>query len=591
MITIQQALIIAEEFVKEACEYNDINYTQISIETKPHPQIIKAFVDLASLTLTISELFLQSCCENNSFTPLRSEMYSQVRKLYFMLNPSELKGGDIHMESLYYAFALMLQKGLQLPILKLQAIEIIENVKRVFKSEFNLEVDLFKASAYNGMDFYMAHMSDREVKRYVNRYFPLPAKSTITKLSNGDKGTKENPFDNIYEAVEFIRKFEFEAHSRDCLLQEIEQAKYFYDFQQRCFRIHWASPHVSQYSNNLPSRSFMVNQMDTGCFSFKPNLYRHKFLYRGQSDHYEGKPCVPNLFRSQDHNAMKDYLEFLIFSQEMELLIMSHPLVRLLDRGVELLHDTFRFRMHTQGLAQHYYNKSHFLDLTSDLEVMKFFATTDYNWKTDSYSPHTTTDELGVIYCYELQYPTAFLKHEGYALKTIGKQMFMRPGSQCGFLLEMGKDIDLKTLPEISAVYFYHDAGISNEIFTNSNSGYDYFATDLLQHAWQDRYCKRRNDRIVSKKTVEYNAQLNNTTIEDITQKLTTIGIQVDDMIPSFKSEELDMYYASIPNGWWDRFCDDIHFYGAEDELYRQALKEIKNDPRYKWAFTFSIRN
>lgn len=29
---------------------------------------------------------------------------------------------------------------------------------------------------------------------------------------------------------------------------------------------------------------------------------------------------------------------------------------------------------------------------------------------------------------------------------------------------------------------------------------------------------------------------------------------------------ELDVYFDSIRNGWWNVFCSDIHFYGAENE-------------------------
>lgn len=85
---------------------------------------------------------------------------------------------------------------------------------------------------------------------------------------------------------------------------------------------------------------------------------------------------------------------------------------------------------------------------------------------------------------------------------------------------------------------------------------------------------------------MEYNAKLNHTTPEDITAKLADININVDDFELIFSEEELDIYYDEIKHkNWWSRFCDDIHFYGPEDELYRQALKDIQYDARYRWAF------
>lgn len=161
-------------------------------------------------------------------------------------------------------------------------------------------------------------------------------------------------------------------------------------------------------------------------FCLKPNLYKHKFLYRGQSDYYEGKPCVLNMFRDKTHNEENYFLDFLIFSQELELLIKSHPIVKMLEQGFEIKHDLFRIMMHYPGLAQHYYNKSMFLDFTSDIDVMKFFATTDYDYKNDEYYPNEDLKKIGVIYYYELKFPEAFQQHNGYALKNIGKQVFFK---------------------------------------------------------------------------------------------------------------------------------------------------------------------
>lgn len=592
MVNINQAIAMAKAFVKDVCEVMDIDPSTIQVETissLPTMYGIPQFanIDPVKNVVIISAELLNICIARNGFTMLRSEVYAKVRMLYLIKNPALYKGKDLIMESLYYANALIALKGLQIPILSALKDDFCSNIQRVLREAFNVDATFWRTPAepYNGAYFYKAHMSDACTQRYVNRYNPLPAKSTVNPLKAGDKGSKENPFKNVYEAIEYIKRMETEAHDADSLLQDIEQQKYFYDPNQGHFRIHWASPFVAQYKNSLPTRAFFVNQMESRFFSFKPNLYRHKFLYRGQSDHYEGKPCVPNLFRSDKHNAARNYLEFLIFSQEMELLIQSHPLVRLLEGGIELLHDTFQFRMNYSGLTQHYYNKSRLLDLSSDLEVMKFFATTDYDGKTDTYKPHIDESNLGVIYCYELQYPTAFQEHRGYALKTIGKQMFMRPGAQCGYLLDMEKDVDLKTLPEVTALYFRHVPEISVEIFEQSNNGEEYFATDLLQYAWKDRLCARRENRVVSMRTVEYNAKLNHTTPDDIISQLAAINITVDDFKLEFTSEELDMYYNDIQSGWWTKFCEDIHFYGAEDELYRQALKEIQSDSRYKWAF------
>ena len=605
MLTLKQTIDIANAFMNDACAFMDINPGDIRIKTIANLPSIQAggltipqnaVVDPATKTITISEAFLTERSAQSSLTPLRFEVYAKVRMLYLIIHPDKLGGRDYLEESQYYAQAAILLKGLQIPLPDGVVNVACQQIERILNEEFNIEAKIVKTPEpkFNGMSFYHAQLSEADKKRYIQRYLHQHSKSYAPKLAAGDKGAKENPFGNIYEAVEYIRQMEQKAHDQDMLLQDVEQQKYFYDVNYDCFRIHWASPFVSQYTNHYPARTFMVNQMETlpgnlpneKWFSFKPNLYGHKFLYRGQSDHYEGKPCRPNLFRDEKKNANRDYIEFMIYSQELELLIKTHPLVQLFENGIELLHDIFHFRVHYTGLAQHYYNKSRLLDLSSDLEVMKFFATTNYDWKTDTYHPCTDTSKLGVIYCYELIYPGAFQQHKGYALKIIGKQIFMRPGSQCGYLLDMEKDVDLKKLPEVSALYFRHDAKISQDIFDQSNNGEEYFADDLLQHAWKDRFSARRDNKVVSRKAAELNASRNNATLEDTIYKLQSIGIAVDDYEPAFTKEELDIYYESIKNGWWQEFCDDIHFYGAEDELYRQSMKDIPQNPKYIKYFT-----
>ena len=83
--------------------------------------------------------------------------------------------------------------------------------------------------------------------------------------------------------------------------------------------------------------------------------------------------------------------------------MMSHPLVQLLDMGVELCGNEYRFEMNLFGLTQHYYNKTSLLELTSDPQVAAFFATTKHDWNIDAYSPITDeTQKPGGLYYYSL---------------------------------------------------------------------------------------------------------------------------------------------------------------------------------------------
>lgn len=208
----------------------------------------------------------------------------------------------------------------------------------------------------------------------------------------------------------------------------------------------------------------------------------------------------------------------------------------------------------------------------------------------DEYVPCTDENKVGVIYYYELRFPDAFQQHKHYAMKTIGKQVFSRSGLQRGFLLEMDKEADLKqNVAEIRKVYFRHHADISNEIFASSQEGKEFFPDDILMHAWHDRLKQRFNDKVVSRKAVRLNVKRNpGETEESITKKLAGKGIAVDDFEPSFTEEELNQFYGNIES-WWNNFCDDVYFADTENALYREAMKEIIHDSRYRWAFSLNL--
>ena len=262
-------------------------------------------------------------------------------------------------------------------------------------------------------------------------------------------------------------------------------------------------------------------------------------------------------------------------------------MVKLLNQGVTIMHDHFSFLMNLGGLAQHYYHKTRFLDLTSDENAAKFFATTNYNNLNDEYKPVHDTERLGMIYCYELQMPEAFQRHKGYTLSVIGKQVFMRSGAQHGFLLDMEKGIDLKKMSHVKKFYFRHNPFISDEIFKQSNYGKEYFTSDILEEAWKTEYKKRLENGIVSADTVRLNVSRNpGETFQSISQKLKTKNISIDYTYhPSFSQELLEKYYQSIKDGWWEEFCSDIYFYGGDAALYKDCLLRIPQRIEYKWAF------
>ena len=460
MITIEKAKTLSQAIINHACNYLSIDETSIRIVFAPKVEPIHGVPQNKTVlnydTIVIGEDFLALCCEKG-FTMLRDELY---RRLRFIAKRREANGNldwsmAIH-DALSFSMALLLLDGNQLPCPnEIDAEAFFYGALYILSNEFGLVGTMFKMPTppYSGAHFYKIRLSESCSKSILSKYQSLVPFSAKYPKDN-KKGTLNNPFDNINEAVDYLKRIEQEAYEQDARMQDIANMRYFYDTDQQHFRILWASPYVAHQKNSYPANSFLMSQMaslnplnpNDFFFCLKPNLYKHKFLYRGQSDYYEGKPCVPNIFRDKTHNEENYFLDFLIFSQELELLIKSHPIVKMLEQGFEIKHDLFRIRMHYPGLAQHYYNKSMFLDFTSDIDVMKFFATTDYDYKNDEYYPNEDLKKIGVIYYYELKFPEAFQQHNGYALKNIGKQVFLRSGLQRGFLLEMRKGLDLKKM-------------------------------------------------------------------------------------------------------------------------------------------------
>ena len=88
---------------------------------------------------------------------------------------------------------------------------------------------------------------------------------------------------------------------------------------------------LSAWFNNAGDDKFLMTRLQSGRYSLKPNLRHRKYLFRGESEFHN--PCKSNLSRNPGQNR---FTRELMMGQEMMLLMMSHPLVQLLDLGVDL---------------------------------------------------------------------------------------------------------------------------------------------------------------------------------------------------------------------------------------------------------------
>lgn len=549
---------IAQNFLKEACDILGLDAANVRVNYVPSCTLFgkeMPLVPLANGEILVNKAFMKQMLSANSSTPVRLVMYCIAWNAY--------RPGSTAEEQNTFATALSLVKGIQPQ--DSRAIKLLgeENIKTILRDVFHLDCAIIHAQCEDGSFRYSL-----QVLKDNNPRLPIPAMKVEGDYPQPVKGTQDNPFENVDEAADYIKQLEADEWEQDSYIQEIVNSQYYYEYPQGPFRIGWASPYVSLYKNDIPDKGFVVNQLASRRFSIKPNLYRHKFLFRGQSKYYD--KCYPNLFRNENKNY---FLDDLIWSQELQVLVATHPLIQLIEEGIELLHDRFVFEVNYGGLTQHYYNKSPFLDLTSDIESAKFFAVTDYLPDEDKYCV-TKEKGLGVLYYYSIEMPEAFRQTGHYALTTIGKQVFMRSGAQHGFLVRMEKGVNFNELPQVRKVFFKHDEGIAQKIFDASDSGKMYFPNDALQEVCRNRLEILKKNRTVSLKAVELNQRYNpEETVDSLIAKLKDKNIKVDSSLtPAFPAEYLS---REGMKRMWDEFCKDVYFYSPDGLLYQRAMREV----------------
>lgn len=340
-----------------------------------------------------------------------------------------------------------------------------------------------------------------------------------------------------------------------------------------------------EYSNDYDENKFIVVRLSSRDphrqekFAFKPNLKNRAFLFRGQSGFYD--PSVPSLLRKTKGR----YVVENIFYEEFVLALKDHPLVRLFWNGVELAGHRYFFEMNFYGLAQHYGLKTSVMDLTSDLEVAKFFAVTDYEEKNDSYSPVLDESRYGVFYYWDnVRNSLAFQSVTGGNLSTIGLQVFPRSGRQSGFLYSMFRGQNFHDCPFVKYKLFRHDATISQQIYKNARKGKKYFPKDELSSLAQ----RIRMSKVLSGEAFSKNLASNpRDDKNDNYRDCKAAGIEIDFTKKhiTFNEMEKDMFRKKMKTGFWLGFCAQIVFPNDLDGTVMGEFVNLPNNPKYKKFF------
>lgn len=486
----------------------------------------KILVNLPAL-----KMIIQSNPKATGDTPsvYRSYGYKLARLWQQYVKTGECRIFEQDKDSDDFAIALGIVKGLpqiDLPVNK-SIVEAVghnlldhEAAIRMLREEFGIDCCVkqgFDISNKETRKFVTLTDSERQRRRAeLLKLLEDSNNCGLPKINEGEQGSKSNPFANVDEAADYILAVEKERLETDVYRQAIKDEQYFFDDKHGCFRISWASANVGYYPlEGADYPCFVVNQLsqreghagEMPRFSIKPSLANNKFLYRGQSQFYE--KCVPNMFRDEDKVKNHQFVDDVIQINELEVLLRQHPLVKLFEQGFYLLHEFFRFRVDYVGLSQHYYNRTPMLDLTSDMEVAKFFAVTWFDMVEDRYKKYDG-DDLGVLYYYDLA-PDAFTPRVGrdYFVETIGKQPFMRSGNQSGFLLRLDSEKNFNLLPEVRYVFFRHNASITDRIFEESGNGDKYMPQEMLRTHWYNRMNNEKARKGISLEALQLNYENN----------------------------------------------------------------------------------
>lgn len=565
--------------------------------------------------LPVLKMIIQSNPKATGDTPsvYRSYGYKLARFWQQYLKTGECRVFELDKDSDDFAIALGIVKGLpqiDVPIDESMVKAIGHNpvdreaAIKMLRDEFGIDCCVKQGYDVSNKEMRtFVTLTDDARQRRGSELFKLIEDSnnrSLPKINEGEKGSKSNPFANVDEAADYVLAIEKERLETDVYRQAIKDEQYYFDDRHGCFRISWASANVGYYPlEGVDYPCFVVNQLsqrpghgtEMPRFSIKPSLAKNKYLYRGQSQFYEN--CVPNLFRDEEkvkecqlEEKANQFVDDVIQVNELEVLLRQHPLVKLFEQGFYLLHEFFRFRVDYEGLSQHYYNRTPMLDLTSDMEVAKFFAVTWFNMKKDRYEKYNG-DELGVLYFYDLA-PDAFIPREGrnYYVETIGKQPFMRSGNQSGFLIRLDLGQNFNVLPEVRYVFFRHDASITDRIFAESANGDKYMPQEMLRTNWYKRMNDEKARKEISPEALQLNYENNpGVSHNSIVKELQSKGFHISKKNrPCFSEEELDMYYTGALD-FWAEFCSNVYIYSPEGALLHKHLSNLPNDPRYRWAF------
>lgn len=270
----------------------------------------------------------------------------------------------------------------------------------------------------------------------------------------------------------------------------------------------------------------VVEFPDNKLFSVPEPLYGP--LFRGQSSYYE--ICRPTIFRKlqNDFFSIINILKF----EEWKLILQDHPYIKqFIENNIDVNY---------KGLAQHYGLDTNLLDLTNNIYVASFFATTDYNYETNSYKPVLERIRIGVLYLKPFGvFGPDQLASTKLKLLPVGHENLKRPGEQRAFSYEMSSEENFNTIPGIHKYFFYHDPDVSKKIFSFFNEGRKLFPYDPAERIVKELLATKS----FSKEAFEHSLGQIGKSKKDVEELLKSNGYSINDETNiRFTKEDIKFY-------------------------------------------------
>lgn len=233
---------------------------------------------------------------------------------------------------------------------------------------------------------------------------------------------------------------------------------------------------------NLTFEAFGTGQGDTVIL---PRTGFNVLFYRGQTD--ASWPAIPSMYRNAtEETILIDKIKFLDFSMVLE----RFPQVKSARNQ--------SVRVDALALAQHYGLRTDMLDLTSDIAVAAFFATT--RLQNGTFIPL----EKGTGSITRIPYFLGMTKDDK-VFHPVGLQPFQRPGHQCAFGVKLDRGQMLEDFQQGVTLSFHQDvtcgqaflelfgAGMPNCLFPReaiSQTGTKIRNGSIVTWAAIDAYCE-----------------------------------------------------------------------------------------------------